>query len=193
MLSGGVDLAEKQQRRLLPSSVEADPGGVTSHRVLLPRRALAIPLVLSGVAAVTVAVVGLRATGDGPGNDREVAVDASVRTDPAAVTVGPTDVTVVSMTYEPGESSGWHVHHGMHAVAVISGTLTLYDGTCHVKVVGPGESYVGGRELHLARNETPTPVGMVVTYLEPGGSGDPTFNVPMSAPQGCTVQTERTS
>lgn len=182
--SSGVE----QRPGCLLSAVGEYADDSSSHRLSPTRRALGIMLVVGGMTAITLAVVGLRAVGDAPVNSPEVAVDAMASSDGGPASVDPADVTVVSMSYEPGETSGWHVHHGMHAVAVVSGTLTLYDGACRARSLGPGDSYVGGRELHLARNETATPVGMVVTYLGAERAGVAPFNVSMQAPAGCTVQ-----
>jgi quercetin dioxygenase-like cupin family protein len=89
---------------------------------------------------------------------------------------GPNDVSVVTQVYEAGESSGWHRHTGIHAVAVLSGTLTVYDDRCHAQLVVPGRPYVGGQDLHLARNETTSPVEMVVTYLNAAGTANSTVH-----------------
>lgn len=98
---------------------------------------------------------------------------------------GPGDVAVVTVVYEAGRSSGWHAHAGLHAIAVLSGELTIYDAACTPLRVVPGQPYVGGQELHLARNETDRPVEMIVTYLNPAtASGDPG---PRAAPAGCAV------
>lgn len=97
---------------------------------------------------------------------------------PSAMTLrGPNDVTVVNQVYEPGQSSDWHRHTGIHAVAVLSGALTFYDRECHAQLVVPGRPYVGGQDLHLARNETSAPVEMVVTYLSPAVPGNSTVRV----------------
>lgn len=100
---------------------------------------------------------------------------------------GPTDVTIQMATYEPGQTSGWHSHTGMHAVMVLSGTLTFYDGQCEARTYGPGDAYVGGQGLHLARNETDTPVELAVTYMFPTGASHTTFHVPAPAPAGCDI------
>ena len=72
----------------------------------------------------------------------------AARTASAITLGGPHDVTVVTQVHEAGESRGWHRHTGIHAVAVLSGTLTLYDRQCHAQFVVPGRPYVGGQELH---------------------------------------------
>lgn len=111
----------------------------------------------------------------------EVAAAPVEARNPSAITLsGPNDVTVVTQVYEAGENSGWHRHTGIHAVAVLSGTLTIYDRQCNAQLVVPGRPYVGGQELHLARNETSVPVEMVVTYLSPAGAANSTLHAAAS-------------
>jgi quercetin dioxygenase-like cupin family protein len=104
-------------------------------------------------------------------------------TEPTAITVGPGDVSVVTQVYEPGEDGGWHAHPGIHAVAVQSGVLTVYDGDCRRQTYEPGRPYVGGQLPHLVRNETAEPVVMAVTYLNPRANTRATEH--MAAPAGC--------
>ena len=103
---------------------------------------------------------------------------------PGIVLRGPGDVAVVTQVYEPGQTSGWHAHAGLHAVAVLSGELTIYDRECRPRRVVAGKPYVGGLELHLARNETSEPVDMIVTYLNAVGPEPPRTG----APAGCSVR-----
>lgn len=105
----------------------------------------------------------------------------------ALVVGGPADVTAQLATYEPGQDSGWHSHTGLHAVVVLSGTLTVYDAECTPHAYGPGDLYVGGQEPHLARNETAAPVEMAVTYVFPAGRSHTEFHVPAAPPAGCNV------
>ncbi|MGH9226007.1 MAG: hypothetical protein ACRD2W_19970 [Acidimicrobiales bacterium] len=50
---------------------------------------------------------------------------------------------------------------------------------------GPGSPYIGGRELHLVRNEGHQPADLMVTFLNPASpSGDPG---PLPAPPDCKV------
>jgi quercetin dioxygenase-like cupin family protein len=114
-----------------------------------------------------------------------VAVPAATRTDPLAITTSARDVSVVIQIYEPGQESGWHAHAGIHAVAVSSGALTIYDSHCRAQIVEPGRPYVGGQEPHLARNETDAPVEMTVTYISPSAPGRSTEHV--ARPAGCLV------
>lgn len=112
---------------------------------------------------------------------RAVAAEAASR----PPTVHAEDVTVVNLSYEPGHSSGWHVHPGLHAVYVLSGALTVYDEACRPHVYGPGESYVGGQTAHVVRNETDAPTELIVTAIELSGPAGPGSHLP--APAGCPV------
>jgi quercetin dioxygenase-like cupin family protein len=119
-----------------------------------------------------------------------VLVDRTGRT-PAPVPRAPTpvagltagDVSVVTQAYGVGEESGWHSHSGIHAVTVLSGVLTVYDGDCRAQTFEPGRPYVGGQEQHLVRNEGDVPVEMAVTYVSSPRGGEPTRRLP--APAGC--------
>jgi quercetin dioxygenase-like cupin family protein len=98
---------------------------------------------------------------------------------------GPEDVAVVTVVYEAGQSSGWHAHAGIHAIAVVAGEVTIYERDCVPQRVAPGRPYVGGQELHLVRNETADPVHMIVTYLNPA---TPSADAGQSSPPpSCTV------
>ena len=140
------------------------------------RRALPLVAMASGLAVMAVAALVMLGSGDGdaPRVDR----------DPSAITLSARDVSVVTQVYEPGHASGWHSHPGIHAVAVISGVLTVYDGQCQPRTVEPGQPYVGGQERHLVVNRTDAPVTMAVTYLGPSTPGASTEH--MAAPAGCT-------
>jgi len=105
--------------------------------------------------------------------------------EPAAITLAERDVSVVVQVYAPGEQSGWHTHTGIHAVAVLEGVLTVYDGQCRPATFEPGRPYVGGQQLHLVRNESDTSARMVVTYLNPTGPATSTGHV--APPVGCAT------
>jgi quercetin dioxygenase-like cupin family protein len=113
---------------------------------------------------------------------------APVPVSSAITLAGPGDVTVQGATYQPGQTSGWHSHTGMHAVMVLSGTVTFYDGQCQGRSYGPGETYVGGQDVHVVRNETVAPAELAVTYLFPAGQAHTTFHVDARPPAGCDVR-----
>src|SRR5262249_49724116 len=57
----------------------------------------------------------------------------------------------------PGQSFGWHFHREAVAVAISSGTLTLYDGKdpgCTASRYSAGQGFVEpANHIHIARNE----------------------------------------
>lgn len=130
----------------------------------------------AGLATVGLAI-GILVTAQGGGEQRApqppaaeaAAVPAAA---PSGLTIQSTgDISVLNMTYEPGQSSGWHTHRGIHAVALVAGEVTVYDQNCVAHTYGPNEPYIGGQQLHLLRNEGAEPAVMVVTYMNPINPG----------------------
>jgi quercetin dioxygenase-like cupin family protein len=140
----------------------------------------------AGLLAVGLAAtVLLSALNRNQGTPAPAPVRTPAAADPLALTLSARDVSVVQQVYEPGQASGWHSHSGIHAVAVLSGVLTVYDGQCQAQTVQAGHPYVGGQELHQVRNESSEPVVMSVTYLNPTSGGEPTRKLP--PPSGCAA------
>lgn len=165
-------LTEIRERPAPP--ITAAPGRPEPRRGTSPlRRALPVVAMVGGLAVM--ALAALIMVGSGDAERRSV--------DRLAITLSARDVSVVTQVYEPGEDSGWHSHPGIHAVAVMSGVLTVVDGQCRPQTVEPGRPYVGGQEPHLVANRTDAPVTMAVTYLSPSNPAAPTEHVP--APTGC--------
>ena len=164
----------------LPRATPHSRGEVRRSPALL----MAVGLVVAAIASLTLVHQWSPAAGKASASTRPpVPAPAS----PGMTLAGPADVSVQMATYEPGQSSGWHAHTGMHAVMVLSGTLTLYDGECRRSTYGPGDTYVGGRDVHVARNDAAAPVEMAVTYMFPAGVSRTQFHVPSAAPAGCDV------
>ena len=74
---------------------------------------------------------------------------------------------------------------GLHAVVVLAGTLTVFDGECRTRTYGPGDSYVGGGDPHLPSTRSAAPVEMAVRTCSPPVSRSTAFHVPAPAPAGC--------
>jgi len=56
-------------------------------------------------------------------------------------TRGPIDVATVHVTFQPGGSTGWHVHPGPALVTVKTGQLTLHRAKgCHTRTFSAGRS-----------------------------------------------------
>jgi quercetin dioxygenase-like cupin family protein len=151
-------------------------------RRLSPLLLMAVGVALFSVAAL-VLVPRLVSASRGPGTATSGPAPAPASSGVAIG--GPSDVAAQRASYAPGQSSGWHSHTGLHAVVVLSGTLTIVDGECRSQTYGPGASYVGGREVHLALNDTASPLEMAVTYLFPAGVSHTGFHVSAAEPAGC--------
>lgn len=73
-------------------------------------------------------------------------------------TKGKSDGYVLTNTWVPGGTTGWHTHPGPTFIIVTSGAITHYDGddpTCTPHVYTAGMTFVdrGGDHVHLVRNE----------------------------------------
>jgi quercetin dioxygenase-like cupin family protein len=148
-----------------PETDPQEPPAPRRARPVLPALVMVAGLALMAVAAV---VLTRGESGGGPA------------VDPSAITVSARDVSVVTQVYEPGQTSGWHSHPGIHAVSVTSGVLTVHVSGCPTRTFEPGRPYVGGQEPHMVANETDAPVTMTVTYLNPSSSAQHGV-----APTGC--------
>ena len=127
----------------------------------------ALALMGAGLAALALAAMTLIPASEDPNGAGPAPVAAPATVAGGLTIHGPGDITVLTMTYEAGQSSGWHAHHGIHAVAILSGALAVYDASCNRTTYGPDNPYIGGQQLHLINNETDAAVSMIVTYLNP--------------------------
>lgn len=86
----------------------------------------------------------------------------------------PTEVTVATLTLQPGGHMGWHSHPGPGFVQVTSGTVSFYvagDPSCTPTVVSAGHIWLDrGEAPHIARNETSAPATFLVTLFTPPGT-----------------------
>jgi quercetin dioxygenase-like cupin family protein len=101
----------------------------------------------------------------------------------------PAQIVVAKVTVPPGGSFGWHSHPSAVAVAITSGTLTLYDPSypnCGPKRFSRGQGFVEQRNhVHLARNEGTAPVTLYATYLGVPLHANP--NTPAQTPANCSA------
>ena len=79
------------------------------------------------------------------------------------------DAVTVIVNFEPGGTTGWHLHPGPVVNLVTAGTVTYYRGddpacTPHRFTTGQGFWDAGG-DVHIVRNEGTTPATIVVTFL----------------------------
>jgi quercetin dioxygenase-like cupin family protein len=135
-----------------------------------------------GGCAVAVTAAPATATGGGSGmatvtpraEVRATTITAGTATGGIAVAVpGPTEVTVRTITIEPGGSTGWHYHLGELLAVVQAGTLTRQLADCSVETSPAGQAFVepaGGPHVHVGRNLGTAPVVLYATYVLPAGS-----------------------
>ena len=82
------------------------------------------------------------------------------------------DVAVIRVTFEPGGSTGWHVHHGPVLVTVTAGEVTHIKRNCkrHTYTVGQSFTENGPRDLTIVRNLGGVTATVVGTFLVPTGA-----------------------
>jgi quercetin dioxygenase-like cupin family protein len=100
-------------------------------------------------------------------------------------TRGPIDVATVHVTFQPGGSTGWHVHPGPALVTVKTGQLTLHRAKgCRTRTFGAGQTFLefGPDDVNLTRNATGAVTETVVTFLLPVGAP---VTVDAPAPRHC--------
>lgn len=81
----------------------------------------------------------------------------------------PTAVSVLTLTIEPGGTTGWHSHPGLAVIAVTEGTGKLYSADCSKKTFRAGEAFVedGDDPPTVFRNESARPVVLTVSFIAP--------------------------
>lgn len=102
-------------------------------------------------------------------------------------TRGPIDVATVQVTFQPGGSTGWHIHPGPALVTVKTGQLTLHRARgCRSRTFRAGQTFVelGPKDVNLTRNETGGVTETVVTFLLPVGAP---ITVDAPAPRHCPL------
>jgi quercetin dioxygenase-like cupin family protein len=151
------DAAAAHRAEEVRSARRAARGGTSSRRSR-SRRAGAFGM-LAGIALMATASYAV-ASSDAAAPSASAAPVA----DPAAGRVEP-NITVTNLSYPPGHTSGWHVHSGVHSVVVLAGVLTVFDEGCTGHDFGPGSTYLGGRQPHLARNDAADELVVAVTSV----------------------------
>lgn len=87
-------------------------------------------------------------------------------------TKDPVDVSMLTLTVEPGGTTGWHGHPGFAVIAVTEGTGTLYAADCSSQTFEAGEAFVeaGNDPPTEFRNETADQVTLTVSFFAPRGA-----------------------
>jgi len=76
------------------------------------------------------------------------------------------EVNVVEHDIAPGQSVGWHIHHGTEITYVLSGALNLQIAGGPIRHVVKGDTFEIDRDTpHRATNDGAEPVALLITYL----------------------------
>lgn len=100
-------------------------------------------------------------------------------------TKDPVDVSVVTLTIEPGGTTGWHSHPGFAVIAVTEGVGTLHFADCTSKTFQAGQAFVeaGDDPATVFRNESSKPLVVTVSFIAPRGAAV----LRDERPPGCSV------
>jgi quercetin dioxygenase-like cupin family protein len=76
------------------------------------------------------------------------------------------EVNVVEHDIAPGQSVGWHIHHGTEISYVLSGALNLQIAGGPIRHVVKGETFEIDRDTpHRATNDGTETAALLITYL----------------------------
>jgi len=81
--------------------------------------------------------------------------------------------TVEHLTFDPGGTTGWHVHPGPVLVIVTAGTLTKYsadDCTAQTYTTGQAFTEAGPTDENMVRNNGTVQAETIVTFITPPGA-----------------------
>jgi hypothetical protein len=96
------------------------------------------------------------------------------------------DVTMQTLMFQPGGSSGWHHHPGLVVVVVKSGQVTRFKGDCSKQTFTAGQSFVetGEHDLVFVKNEGSSVAEVHNTLINAAGAATRVDDA--GAPPGCT-------
>jgi hypothetical protein len=102
-------------------------------------------------------------------------------------TKGLSDLYVQSNVWQPGGSTGWHMHPGHSLVIVTEGTVTAYEGDdpdCKPHAYTKGMGFVDHvtDHVHIVRNEGDVVAKTTVVQLVPAGAAR---RIDVAAPGNC--------
>ena len=76
------------------------------------------------------------------------------------------EVNVVEHDLAPGQTTGWHIHHGVEIAYVLSGAVEFQMSGSPIRYVQAGETFEVGRDVpHRATNSGTTTARLLITYL----------------------------
>jgi quercetin dioxygenase-like cupin family protein len=91
---------------------------------------------------------------------------------------GATDVLQTDLIFQPGATTGWHVHPGPVVVVIKSGALTeIQRDGCMIVHQSPSAFFESPDEVHNVVNQTGVVTEVLATFLSPAGT-QPLIPVP---------------
>jgi quercetin dioxygenase-like cupin family protein len=143
------------------------------------RTTLLLLLIVMASIAVAIAVgVALATPGDGTvgtllnrgANPDEVTIHTDLT---KFKTHGPTDILVVTQTWQPGGYSGWHTHSGLVLFTLKLGTISVFDGNCNEQIVNAGDAFVEpvGEPMNVKNYGSVPAVAYFAIVNAPGAPG----------------------
>jgi quercetin dioxygenase-like cupin family protein len=76
------------------------------------------------------------------------------------------EVNVVEHDFAPGESSGWHIHHGYEIAYVLSGAMNVQIAGGPIRHVTAGDTFEIDRDTpHIGTNGGTETARLLITYL----------------------------
>jgi quercetin dioxygenase-like cupin family protein len=76
------------------------------------------------------------------------------------------EVNVVEHDIAPGQTIGWHIHHGVEITYVLSGAINLQIAGGPIRHVAAGDTFEVERDTpHRATNDGTEPAQLLITYL----------------------------
>ena len=132
---------------------------------------------LFGIAATALATMSSGVTSTTLAQGGVEVIDVRVKTGAWKVQIDTKEASTLAVSENrvaPGGDFGWHSHPGPSLVIVKSGTSTFYRGDdpdCTPQEHAAGTAYVDpGGVVHIARNEGPQELVLLVTRLTPAGA-----------------------
>jgi hypothetical protein len=98
-----------------------------------------------------------------PGSNQDHNVDLHLK--------GPTDVLQADLIFQPGATTGWHMHPGPVVVVIKSGALTeIHSNGCMTVHPAGSAFFESPYEVHNVVNQTGIVTEVYATFLSPAGS-----------------------
>jgi quercetin dioxygenase-like cupin family protein len=161
-------MTTKNDPAIAEGSVSAEPNNIqfaapvaVSRRGRLGLRALGAAALVAALAFSQVTPLQIIPLAQGYSPDHNVILHVK----------GPTDVLQTELIFQPGGTTGWHIHPGPVVVVVKSGALTEIhsNGCMTVHPAGSG-FFEQPDEVHNVVNQTGIVTEVYATFLSPSGA-----------------------